>query len=566
MEKLLEGRLNQDVELPIHLGFDCPDRNQLVDQLKVLRNVLRKENGNKMDVQLANNQSPNSQSQQTVQKRLPEPSTSSTTPKKHKEAPKAQESRNESTIFEQYNACSSQKAREEFRRQIIEKMKSQGETIPHLVPLGQFDLKYALSSPYNVFLPCVQREKATFNQPYSITFPEILDISLGEIVESLHINFMVDVGWLCLQYLFAGQKPNSLILLGERCDNSPLPPTIQTIKIETPSNWGTHHSKISIFKYKDEGARIIISTANLYADDWENRTQALWMSPHLPKISENDDYFTGESKTGFKADFIAYLRFYQKPSLESWIIMFQGLDFSSINVFFVASVPGTYKGIDQDRWGLGKLRNILSKHAELPFDGAKWPVIAQASSIGSLGPNYGAWLSQEFIPVMSSEKFRGIRSAPNFQFIYPSLNNYKDSFDKEVGSCCLPYGMRTHQKQLWLLNYLYQWKSTAKGRDRAMPHSKIYTRISPDFKKIPWVVVTSANLSKAAWGYGKASKSIFNYEAGVVFIPEYVIGEKVFPIVEDNENGMMPFPLPYDVPLTTYDGLDGAFVMDFFQR
>lgn len=57
-----------------------------------------------------------------------------------------------------------------------------------------------------------------------------------------------------------------------------------------------------------------------------------------------------------------------------------------------------------------------------------------------------------------------------------------------------------------------------------MPHIKSYTRYSPDMKRIPWFVLTSANLSKAAWGtVGKDSHYIMNYEGGVIFIPKFVV-------------------------------------------
>lgn len=57
-----------------------------------------------------------------------------------------------------------------------------------------------------------------------------------------------------------------------------------------------------------------------------------------------------------------------------------------------------------------------------------------------------------------------------------------------------------------------------------MPHVKSYTRISPDFKKIPWIVITSANMSKAAWGWGgKSNNTILSYEAGVIFFPKFLV-------------------------------------------
>lgn len=73
-----------------------------------------------------------------------------------------------------------------------------------------------------------------------------------------------------------------------------------------------------------------------------------------------------------------------------------------------------------------------------------------------------------------------------------------------------------------------QWKATQTARDKAIPHIKSYTRISPDYKTIPWFVLTSANLSKAAWGIDGKGLYIMNYEAGVVFIPHFVVRKSTY--------------------------------------
>ena len=133
-----------------------------------------------------------------------------------------------------------------------------------------------------------------------------------------------------------------------------------------------------------------------------------------------------------------------------------------------------------------------------------------------------------------------------------------------------------------------------------MPHIKSYTRISPDQTKIPWFVLTSANLSKGAWGTTAktgVSHYIMNYEAGVVFIPKFIvsiitrnlyntfkiklhnikpiflyinkkknhlqIGQTTFPIKESNDSNVPVFRIPYDLPLTKYQSNDVPFVVDF---
>ncbi|XP_014475675.1 PREDICTED: probable tyrosyl-DNA phosphodiesterase [Dinoponera quadriceps] len=641
LEALLANQLDGMIEIPEVLNFTCDDRSQLLDQLKVLQMVLRKErekNGDnstpitssqlskaqsslsskeslqekvvkhkegmaqkrqdklkQMDAEaqalsraLSSHEERENSDDTKTKKRSYSSVTAGSVTKKMKEikiessahTKKSQQiigdsqssstSREQSkssskgtSIMDMYQACETEKSRKEVREEAIRRMRQSGYDVSIVDP-GEFAIKYALSAPYHVFFTRVEKSKATYSQQFSVTFPEILDRSLGEIVNSLHLNFMVDVGWLCLQYLLAAQRPDMMILYGDRVDTENVSRNITMIHVDMPNPFGCHHTKIMILRYKDDGIRVVVSTANLYTQDWENRTQGLWVSPHLPPLPESADSTDGESPTNFKKDFERYLSKYRNSALTEWIWAVRKADFSAVNVFFVASVPGTHSNFEIDSWGHRKLAQILSRHATLPPDAPQWSLIAQCSSIGSLGPNYESWLSKEIIPSMSRETTQGLKSHPKFQFIYPSVENYKRSFDFQTLSSCLPYSLKMHSKQQWIESYLYQWKSTRIERDRAIPHIKSYMRISPDLKSIPWFVLTSANLSKAAWGVQRSNYYITNYEAGVVFLPKFITGTTTFPI-EDEEDPAVPiFRIPYDLPLCRYDSADSPFVNEFF--
>ncbi|XP_076760498.1 tyrosyl-DNA phosphodiesterase glaikit [Xylocopa sonorina] len=618
LEKIIANQLEGEIKIPEKLNFDCTDRLRLRNQLKVLQMVLRKEKnrneGSSLDEKInsaneSSNQKSNEDAKTLIQVRqeldnikIVEKSTEkdfsedrkrgnngfadceTETKKSKSNDNKRQEKVHESTqstsksvesvqsssstkgasLIETFESCNSAKSRNEVREQAIRKLRQQGFEVSVVEP-GNFALKYALSAPYHFFFSRIEKSKPTYDQQYSITFPEILDTSLGEIVCSFHINFMVDVGWLCLQYLLAGQRTDMTILYGERVDEEKLSLNITMLPVQMPTKFGCHHSKLMILRYKDEGIRVVVSTANLYMDDWENRTQGVWISPHLPPLPESANSNDGESQTYFKRDLQRYLHKYRQPAITEWISAVRRADFSSVNVFFLASVPGRHTGMENDYWGHKRLSSILSQYAKLPPDAPQWTLVAQSSSIGSLGANYEDWLQQNITSSMSKENPRSLKSQPHFQFIYPSLKNYKESFDCQVGSCCLPYSLQTHSKQEWIESHMYQWKAARTARDRAMPHIKTYTRISPDLKKIPWFVLTSANLSKAAWGkVGKdQSHYIMNYEAGVVFIPQLIVQSTTFPIQEE-EAGIPVFPIPYDLPLTRYRSDDKPFVTEFF--
>jgi hypothetical protein len=73
----------------------------------------------------------------------------------------------------------------------------------------------------------------------------------------------------------------------------------------------------------------------------------------------------------------------------------------------VASVPGSHRGPDYEKWGHRRLGHLLKKHVTIPTllspsgSGESWPVIAQCSSVGSLGADPDAWMCRELRTSMS---------------------------------------------------------------------------------------------------------------------------------------------------------------------
>lgn len=85
--------------------------------------------------------------------------------------------------MDMYQVCNSEESWKEVR-QIATSM-----IIHSFVEPGEFAVKYALSEPYHLFFTRVEQSVETYNQQFSITFPEILDRSLGEIVSSFSFEF-----------------------------------------------------------------------------------------------------------------------------------------------------------------------------------------------------------------------------------------------------------------------------------------------------------------------------------------------------------------------------------------
>ncbi|XP_054269494.1 probable tyrosyl-DNA phosphodiesterase isoform X2 [Macrosteles quadrilineatus] len=433
---------------------------------------------------------------------------------------------------------------------------------------GKICEKLKAASPYNFFLTSITDSKKTHTEPLSLLMHDILDPSLGDLESSLQINFMVEFGWLVAQYHIAGQRGKPITLLYGQMDVANLSfPNVTAVEIKCPSPFGSHHTKMCVLAYRDGSVRVCVHTANLVESDWDNRAQGVWLSPLCPALSLDADSAAGESPTNFKQDLMQYLSAYRRPELQPWLGKLRRADFSNVNVFFVASTPGSHKGVDRDKWGLPKLAGLLRTHARIkPRSDAPprtWQIIVQCSSIGSLGPQPTSWFCGEVKSAMSNGVGMGVQSPPPIRLVYPSFDNVAASHDGLLGGGGLPYSRRTHEKQEWLKQYLFQWKCDSRHRTKAMPHIKTYTRISPDLSELAWFHLTSANLSKAAWGSTTkaGATTILSYEAGVLFIPKFVTGTLSFPVSQVT-GGAQEFPMPYDVPLTPYTSSDVPWFMD----
>lgn len=236
------------------------------------------------------------------------------------------------------------------------------------------------------------------------------------------------------------------------------------------------------------------------------------------------------------------------------------------NVFLITSVPGTYTDSSNGYpHGHGRVAHLLTKYSA-PIDDSS-VIVAQSSSLGSFGAGPDAWLTSEFVNSLRRDsKPVGLRKMPSIRVVYPSFNNVASSHDGMLGGGCLPYGNQVHQKQTWLNGFLYQWRADGRFRSKAMPHIKTYCRWTD--KKLFWYILSSANISKAAWGSLSKTKTspslrISNYEAGVLFLPKFVINANTnYFSMDDSDHSTPVFPSVYDIPLTKYVVDDTPFLMD----
>lgn len=124
---------------------------------------------------------------------------------------------------------------------------------------------------------------------------------------------------------------------------------------------------------------------------------------------------------------------------------------------------------------------------------------------------------------------------------------------------------------MWLKQFLYQWRASSTNRNQAMPHIKSYCRYSD--RGLYWFILTSANISRSAWGSLNKSKNltgtirINSYEAGVMFFPRILIEKNFFPMNEQQKRGDEKiFKLPFDIPPVPYGHDDIPFTSEYLQE
>ncbi|XP_071344269.1 tyrosyl-DNA phosphodiesterase 1 isoform X2 [Trachinotus anak] len=427
-----------------------------------------------------------------------------------------------------------------------------------------------LNDTYRFYLNKVTGLDRKYNSG-ALHIKDILSPLFGTLKESVQFNYCFDIAWMVKQYPSEFRDRPVLIVHGDKREAKarllqqaqPFP-HIRFCQAKLDIAFGTHHTKMMLLWY-EEGFRVIILTSNLIRADWYQKTQGMWMSPLFPRLPKGSSASAGESPTFFKRDLLDYLASYRAPELEEWIQRIKEHDLSETRVYLVGSTPGRYVGSDMERWGHLRLRKLLYDHTE-PIPGEeRWPLIGQFSSIGSMGLDKTKWLAGEFLRTLTTLGKSSLRSDPPMHLLYPSVEDVRTSLEGYPAGGSLPYSIQTAQKQLWLHSYFHRWKANTTGRSHAMPHIKTYMRASPDFTQLAWFLVTSANLSKAAWGALEKNNSqvmVRSYELGVLYVPS-AFNMKTFPVhknpfpVSSSSSG---FPVPFDLPPTSYSSKDQPWI------
>jgi len=356
--------------------------------------------------------------------------------------------------------------------------------------------------------------------------------------------------------------------------------------------FGTMHSKC-IVVVRPSRLSVHVITANFIFSDWHNKTNGVW-SGSFPRL---DAPPPRPAAGTFGLDLLEYYEAVRaigadKPgswsssdqdgaaprwrALDvSWLSLY---DYSGARARLVASVPGTsgptagrHTGEHIQKWGHMRVRGLLAAEGlAVPLDDS---VLAlQFSSLSSVGNN-DKWL-RELVASLCG----GSAVMPRLRVVYPTRAQVGASLEGWVAGASIPCQtanaakLRSVLKQLSgasALARLCGWDGGPSGRAAAVPHIKSYA-LYTDEGRLGWAMLTSSNLSQAAWGKlekGGTQLYIKSYELGVLVLPslqpggrQSLVATSAAPLAGEQRATLVP--LPYMLPPTPYASSDDAWSTD----
>jgi tyrosyl-DNA phosphodiesterase-1 len=383
-------------------------------------------------------------------------------------------------------------------------------------------------------------------------------------------------------------------------------PNVSVICAYIGERFGTHHTKMMILFFNDDTAQVIIHTANMIEFDWTNMTQGAWLSPKLPHITSPDSKKVLDSQdmsigsgNRFKVDLLRYLRVYERRTAEL-VSQLQLYDFSTIRAAFLASAP-TFVRTESSKpdsytsfgWlGFKEILSSISKRTSSEGDSfvgltsAKDTIVVQVSSIASLGEKW----ETHFFDILNTSQGK---PKAHVKILFPHVQDVQDSLEgyRSGSSIHMKTTSSTGKPQIIRLRPKFcQWSPGLQDHERinnvewrdglrgpAAPHIKTFMRFSDNFKKVEWALLTSANLSKQAWGEmpNKEGKvRICSYEVGVMVFPQLfsekqriafvpTFGKDTLEVTaEGDETIQIPLRMPYGLPPIPYQAKHVAWSTD----
>lgn len=230
----------------------------------------------------------------------------------------------------------------------------------------------------------------------------------------------------------------------------------------------------------------------------------------------------------------------------------QRVDFSHCKVALIPAKPGRHQATQRDKWGALRLAAVLARHNTCSGDDDKeekmekrHALVMQCSSLGSMGKN------EQFIDELAESMLvapHNEKSATPVELVWPSVQCISQSYlgynsggsipcNSDIIEELSPDGHSSRIKN-GFARCLCKWDATKTGRHMFPPHMKCYFRYCQREEQseaeaeagaavvwLQWFLLTSANLSQAAWGKQQRNGQVLyikSYEMGVLFLPSWL--------------------------------------------
>jgi tyrosyl-DNA phosphodiesterase-1 len=339
----------------------------------------------------------------------------------------------------------------------------------------------------------------------------------------------------------------------------------------TLMEFGCHHTKMFLVKYRSGRLRVNIHTSNHRPEDFHKKCQAAFIQDFLPKTA--DQIF---DSSDFEETLVTYMESYHfmeplfwdngpsRREAKTLVQHLQTYDFSTAVGVLIPSVPGYHPfGPNKESFGFIKVQKCIQKYCTTKISNAPanpGPIICQFSSIGSLTIPYldkiaYAWnvdtAHTRISPSMKPP--RGISSSL-LKIIWPTFQEVATSVEGYQGGGSVP-GRTKNLTKPFIGPLLHKWSGAPSsqnslGKGNNVPHIKTYYQISSaarpksdEEESMEWFVMTSHNLSKTAWGEpqnrmveGKVL-TVQHWELGVFVSPATLGVDSMGPFVDDSGGG-----------------------------
>lgn len=345
--------------------------------------------------------------------------------------------------------------------------------------------------------------------------------------------------------------------------------------------YGVHHSKIFFMSYRNHPKnesmlRLIIHTANLLERDVHCKIQGAYVQDFALKTSTSCSLFEDDLVAYFDTYNYTQPRMWTQTSPCSLAQHLRQYDFSSALVALVPSTPGYHRLYHHDDkralQGHLRIQQLIRRHirpklmstSSSSSSSSSGPVVCQFSSMGSLTEKYLQELYQS-MDVNSAHRPKDERPnktkvplSQKLQLVYPTVDQIRDSCEGYAGGGSVPGPYRNVSKP-FLRPLYHRWSD-----EGHVGHLKTYYQISND--SMEWFVLTSHNLSKAAWGEVQtraAGRRLFvrHWELGVWMCPPLEDGTKLAPY-GTFDAAVTAVPLPYPFRPVPYRSSDQPWAVD----